>query len=242
MLEGLLTPPNVRTHKDYSEKFHADEVEDWINDDVEVFENLVLMGVPETELDQMIETADEVLGMEAFKDAEVHAHEEEGELLDAEYNEIDYDRSPSRIADIEWMRREMPSDEDVAVLSFDYNIRTGHELDRRMDDHSSFGQFALDFSDFMDFTTASYMLGLLPFNNSFGNESESEKSFEYELPELGESNIVVLNVPYSDDISDYEEKLKTEALRYGLARLPYGQRMKDYGKRAIEKVFGEFEY
>jgi len=85
--------------------------------------------------------------------------------------------------------------------------------------------------------------GLVPGFESFEDEvDDQEKSFSYTVPETGSSNAVVLNVPFSDSFSGYSGKMRSETLRYGLAVLPYGQKMKDIGKKGLDRVMDGFEY
>jgi hypothetical protein len=166
-----------------------------------------------------------------------------GENLDRGYEEISYERMGSRIADVEWMDEEFSGDEDIAVFSWDYNVRTGGGIDRRMEDHNTFGHFALDFEDFSDLNVKNYVKGFLPGFDSFLDKAEDPgKSFSYRVPEAADSNVVVFNMPFSDDIEDYRGKMRSEALRRNLAKLPYGQRMKDLGKKSLDRVLGGFEY
>ncbi|MFB6115436.1 MAG: hypothetical protein ABEK04_04015 [Candidatus Nanohalobium sp.] len=235
MIEGLLTPPNVRTHESYWEEMDFSKAREWYEDEIEGFDNVVLMGVPGEEVESYTDFASEALQSEAFSDADIYAHEEEGEALEGfDYEEISYESMPSRIGDVEWMNEVIPEDENVAVLSMDYNTRTGFEVDRRMESHDTFGQFALNFDDFNSFSTGRYLKNKLPLTETFQNETEDEgKSFEYDVPEVEGEAAVVLNVPFSTEIEDYDSKMRTEAFRHGLARLPYGQRMKDIGKRVV---------
>lgn len=243
MIQGLLSPPHVRNHESYEGEIDLSEAENWLREDIGGFENAVIMGVPSSENSIFADFVGEVLMDEAFQDTDIYAHDSVGEEL--EYfnpDTIDYERMPSRIADIEWIRQEIPEDEDVAVLSFDYNVRTGKEMDNRLE-HDTFSQFALDFQDFNDFNVPNYVKGLLPGFESFEEESQDPgKSFGYTTPDTGDSNAVVLNVPYRDSISAYDDKMKSETLRHGLALLPYGQRMKDTGKRGLKQVLDSFEY
>lgn len=243
MIEELLTPPHTRNHEGYSKEAGLSDAENWLREDIGGFENVVLMGVPGSENDIFSDSVEEALNDEAFQDADIYAHDSVGDELDCfDVDTIDYDRMPSRIADIEWIRDEIPENKDVAVFSFDYNVRTGREVDRRLE-QETFGQFALDFQDFNDFTVPNYVKGLLPGFQSFEEESrDPNKLFDYDTPNTGNSNAVVLNIPYRDDISAYDEKMKSETLRHGLAMLPYGQRMKDIGKKGLDRIFNGFEY
>lgn len=244
MIEGLLSPPNVRNHENYGEETDLSEAENWIRNEVNGFNNVVMMGVPNSEQEKYTDFVEEALEDEAFHDAEVYAHSSMGEGLEGfDYSEISYDSMPSRIADIEWMKEEVSEGQNTAVFSFDYNVRTGSEIDSRIEEHSTSGQFTADFEDFNGFTVQNYLKGFLPGFQSFGEEVEDgEKAFSYQLPDSGDSNIVVFNIPFSDDIQDYDEKMRSEALRHGLALLPYGQRMKDLGKKGLDRVLGGFEY
>lgn len=244
MIEGLLTPPNVRNHNNYGEEADLSEAQNWIRNEVKEFDNVVLMGVPSSEQERYTDFVEEALEDETFQDAEIYAHSAVGEGLEGfDYNKIEYERIPSRIADIEWMKEEVSENEDTAVFSFDYNIRTGSEIDSKMKDHSTFGQFAADFEDFNDFTVQNYLKGFLPGFQSFEEEVKNqEKAFSYEIPDSKSSKVVVFNAPFSNDISDYDEKMRSEALRHGLALLPYGQKMKDIGKKGLNQVLGSFEY
>lgn len=243
MIEGLLSPPNVRTHKDY-EDVDLSDAKEWLREDIEAFDNVVFMGVPGSEKKQFTETGQRILESELTEDAEVYAHEGVGEGLEEfDYEDISYSDSPSRIADIEWMNEEFSEDESVAVVSFDYNVRTGSELDGRMNSHDTFSQFALDFEDFQSFNITNYIKGFFPGTESFRDKvKDSEKGFDYETPDVDGEPVVVLNVAYSDSIDDYDEKMRSEALRDGLAKLPYGQEMKDLGKKGLDRVLGGFEY
>lgn len=243
MIEGLLTPPHVRNHENYSERTDLSEAEKWLTEEIEGFDNAVIMGVPGSENRIFTDFVEEVLTDEAFRDADIYAHDSVGSELDYfDVDAIDYERMPSRIADIEWIRDEIPEDEDVAVFSFDYNVRTGKEMDKRLE-HGTFSQFALDFHDFSDFNVPNYVRGLFPVFESFEDEAQDpDRSFEYDTPDSGHSSAVVLNVPYRDDITAYDEKMKSETLRHGLALLPYGQRMKDTGKKGLKRVLDGFEY
>lgn len=237
MMEGLLTPPNVRTHEDYWEEMDFDKAEEWYQEDVGEFDNAVIMGVPGDEVGEYTGVVNEILKDDAFDETSVYAHEEEGEgLEDFEYEEISYDSMPSRIADIEWMNDKIPEDENVAVFSMEYNVRTGAEVDKSMENHDSFGQFALDFDDFNDFSVGNYLRGKLPFTDTFTSETEdSKKEFDYSTPEVDGEAAVVLNVPFSDDIEDHNSKMRSESFRHGLAKLPYGQKLKDIGKRVVNR-------
>lgn len=242
MIEGLLTPPHVRNHEAYRERFDPAEAESFL-DEIDGFDSAVVMGVPSFEAGDFADEVERALEEEAFNDADIYAYPDVGENLNRGYEEISYDRMGSRIADVEWTNEEFSEDEDIAVFSWDYNVRTGDEIDRRMEDHDSFGQFALDFEDFNNFNIKNYIKGLLPGFDSFWDEAEeSGKSFSYEVPETSGSSVLVFNAAFSDDIDDYRGKMRSEALRHGLAKLPYGQRMKDLGKKGLDRVLGGFEY
>ncbi|PSH02543.1 MAG: hypothetical protein BRC26_00025 [Nanohaloarchaea archaeon QH_8_44_6] len=244
MIEGLLSPPHARIHEDYDSEIDLSSAEAWIRDEVGGFDSAVLMGVPGSEKDTFVDSVEELLTDEAFHGADIYAQDSIGEELDYfDTESIEYDRKPSRISDIEWISENISEDDDIAVFSFDYNIRTGKELDRRLEDHETFGQFPLQFDDFNDFTVSNYLKGLVPGFESFEDEADDpEKSFSYNVPETGSSNAVVLNVPFSDSFSSYGGKMRSETLRYGLAMLPYGQRMKDIGKKGLDRVMDGFEY
>lgn len=243
MIEGLLTHPNVRTHENY-DKANLEEARDWIREDVEAFDNIVFMGVPSSEKQKFIETGKEILESDLIEESNVYAHESIGKGLEGfDYKKINYSKSPSRIADVNWMNEEFSGDESIAVVSFDYNVRTGSEIDQRMENHGTSGQFILDFDDFQDFTITNYVKNFFPETESFEDEvKDREKDFSYEIPNIDDEPVVVLNVPYSDNIEEYNPKIKSEALRDGLARLPYGQKMKDIGKKGLGRVLGSFEY
>jgi hypothetical protein len=243
MIEGLLSPPHVRNHESYEDETDLSEAEAWLREEIGGFKNAVIMGVPSSENSIFADSVEEILMDETFQETDIYAHDSVGdELKYFSPDSIDYDRMPSRIADIEWIREEIPADEDVAVFSFDYNVRTGKEIDNRLE-QDTFGQFALDFQDFKDFSVPNYVRGLLPGFESFEEEAQDPgKSFGYTTRDTGGSNAVVLNVPYSDNVSAYDGKMKSETLRHGLALLPYGQRMKDTGKKGLKQVMDSFEY
>ncbi|MFB6175242.1 MAG: hypothetical protein ABEJ87_04665 [Candidatus Nanohalobium sp.] len=188
-------------------------MERWISEELEGFDDAVLMGVPGSEIEKYTDATSEILRDPALEKADIYSHEQEGNFLGLEYEEIEYEKSPSRIADVEWMREKFSSDEDIAVVSFDYNLRTGLEIDRRMEDHRTFGQFTPEFEDFQAFTLGNYVKSLLPFTESF-----------------------------SDELEDYGEKLRSEVFRHSLSRLPYGQELKNLGKKGFDRVLGGFEY
>lgn len=237
MIEGLLSPPNVRSHDNYNEQMDFTEARQWYRDEIGSFDNVVLMGVPEEEVEDYTEIASGILETEAFEDAEIYAHPEEGRGLEQfDHNEIRYDGLPSRIADIEWLSEEIPEDENVAVLSMDYNIRTGTEIDRRMENHDTFGQFALNFPEFQNFSLRNHIKGKIPYAETFKHETwDKEKEFKYNTPQVENNPAVVLNIPFSNNIEAYDEKLDTEVFRHALATLPYGQEMKDIGKRVVNQ-------
>jgi len=237
MIEGLLSPPNVRNHDIYNEKMDFTEARKWYRDEIGSFDNVVLMGVPGEEVEDYTEIASGILETEVFEDADVYAHPEEGRGLEQfDYNEIGYNGLPSRIADIEWLNEEIPEDENVAVLSMDYNVRTGAEIDRRMENHDTFGQFSLDFEDFQEFSLRNHLKNKIPYMDTFQHETwDKEKEFEYSTPEIEEEPAVILNIPFSRNMEDYEDKLDTEVFRHTLASLPYGQEMKDIGKRVVNR-------
>jgi|APHM01.1.fsa_nt_gi hypothetical protein len=105
-----------------------------------------------------------------------------------------------------------------------------------MESHDTFGQFALDFEEFKDFSVGEYLKGKVPFTKTFTSETEDERrNFEYNTPEVNGASAIVMNIPFSDEVRDYDEKIRTETFRHGLAKLPYGQRMKDLGKRVVNR-------
>ncbi len=242
MTEEYFVPPHIRTSEAFPELFDEEELETWLSD-IENFDAAVLMGVPESEAELFAEESEQILGHESLGDADIYAYEDIGEKLGTSYSEIDHEGSPSRIGDIEWMNEYFGEDRDIAVISFDYNVRTGLEIDRRIDGQETHGQFASEFRETPDFSISNYVKGLFPWNRDLFEPWEiSEEDLSYSMSEADDSNVVVFNARLSDDIDDYRGKMRSEAFRHGLASLPYGQKMKDIGKRGLSRVLGGFDY